>query len=414
MSRISLEPFNKKIIDELMKSIGPQGIVDFVDRQREDQSAFKEAKKVRLPANIAMRDVLPMYPINIVKSIALEWELDPNKRKDSIIKDIVGAMADIIPDVIDGASDGELEAIKYIVEHDNLKIKDARRLLNDSIIEPEFMDPDSQHMFDSFMEVYTRLGILIIGVRKVSGRDREIVTMASDVRRIVAKHTGQNIAFEQKAVPDSKTGHPQVAAGGRKQIRWPAEREQKPKGAIVGMQLDAPLPHNTSTNIFNRGKIEVRPGDIFDDPFDAMTAYVMVKYRNEFEVERKGCPYYIKNLDDDVLVFKQHMTWFLAEWINPATGTTIVEEFVKETVMDKEAADTILSLTELFFDRFEVREHRGNDIIAYGTGTRKTYRIATSSGSSMYPIGSRFEGRIHPYEGKYKMCGIISRHADTT
>ena len=142
-----------------------------------------------------------------------------------------------------------------------------------------------------------------------------------------------------------------------------------------------------------------------------MTAYAIAKYRNEFEAERKDCPYNTTSLDDDTLVFKQHMTWFLAEWINPATGTTIVEEFVKETVTDKKVANMLLQFTELFFDRLEVLEHRGSDIIAYGTGTRKTYRIATAAGSSFYPIGSRFEGRIHPYEKKYKTCGVVGRYA---
>lgn len=409
-----MDPFDKEVIDGLIKKIGPQGVVDFVDRQREDRAAFKEAKKVRLPAKVAMRDVLRMYPINIVKWIALEWNLDPNKGKNKLIEDITSVRADVIPDIIDEASASEREAIKYVVEHDNLKIRDARRLLNDSLIQPEFTYSDDPHMFDAFMEAYTRMGILIVGVRKVRGRDREIVTMASDVKRIVAKRTGQNITFDQKAPSDRKTGRPRVPAGGRNRPQLSLEREQKPERTMIGIPLDAPLPHRPGTHIFKRGRIEVKPGDVIDDPFEAMTAYAIAKYRNEFEVERKGCPYNTKNLDDDMLVFKQHMTWFLAEWINPVTGTTIVEEFVKETVIDKKVANMLLSLTELFFDRFKVKEHRGNDIIAYGAGTRKTYRITTAAGSSFYPIGTRFEGRIHPYEGKYKTCGIISRYAGPT
>ena len=406
-----MDPFDKKFIDGLIKNIGPQGVVDFVDRAREDQSAFKEAKKVRLPAKVDMKDVLRMYPINIVKGIALEWNLNPNKEKTKLIEDIIGMRADVIPDIIDEASDGERGAIKYVAEHDNLKIRKARRILNDSLIQPEFTDPDDPHMFDSFMKVYIRMGILIVGVRDIRGRDREIVTMASDIKRIVAKHTGWNITFDQNISPNRKADRPRVTAGGKKQTGLSLEREQKPERTIIGMPLDAPPPHRLGTRIFKRDRMEVKHGDIIEDPFEAMTAYAIAKYRNEFEEQRKGCPYNTKNLGDEMLVFKQHMTWFLAEWINPATGTTIAEEFVKETVTDKKVAKILLQLTELFFDRFEVKEHRGSDIIAYGTGTRKTYRISTATGSSFYPIGSRFEGRIHPYEGKYKMCGIVSRYA---
>lgn len=190
---MSLDPLDKKVTDELSKRFGPQGVADFIDQTREEQAAFKEAKKVRLPARADMKDVLRMYPINIVKWIALEWDLDQNKEKNGLIKDIIGARADVIPDIIDEASDSEREAIKYVAEHDNLKIRKARRVLNDSLIQPEFTDPDDPHMFDAFMEVYTRMGILIVGVREVRGRDRAIVTMASDVKRIVAKHTGWNI-----------------------------------------------------------------------------------------------------------------------------------------------------------------------------------------------------------------------------
>lgn len=190
---MSLDPFDKKVADELTKRLGPQGVADFVNAIGEEQAAFKEAKRVRLPARADMKDVLRMYPINIVKGIALEWDLDQNKEKNGLIKDIIGARADVIPDIIDEASDSEREAIKYVAEHANLKISKARRVLNDSLIQPEFTDPDDPHMFDAFMGVYTRMGILIVGVREVRGRDRSIVTMASDVRRIVAKHTGWNI-----------------------------------------------------------------------------------------------------------------------------------------------------------------------------------------------------------------------------
>lgn len=405
-----LDPF-KEAFDELVKRIGPQGVADFAESISEERAAYKEAKKVRLPARIDMKDVLRMYPASIVKGIALEWELDPSKKKSRLIEEIAGVMADVIPEVLDEASRSERRALKYVAEHDNLPTRKARRVLNDSLIQPEFTDPDDPNMFDAFMEVYIRMGVLIVGVREVRGRDRLVVTMASDVKRIVAKHTGWNITFDQDVSTDSGAGRSRVV-GGKKQAGPSRGREQKPGLAMIGMPLDAPLPRRPNNSIFKRGGLEVKEGDVIADPFEAMTAYAIAKYRSEFEAERKGCPYNTAGLND-TLAFKQHMTWFLAEWINPATGATIVEEFVKETVTDKKTADTLLQFTELFFDRFEVTEHRGSDIIAYGTNTRKTYRIATTVGSSLYPIGSRFEGRIHPYGKKYKTCGIVGRYLGT-
>ncbi len=407
MAGMPLDPF-KEAFDELVKRIGPQGVADFTESINEEKAAYKEAKKVRLPAKIDMKDVLRMYPANIVKGIALEWELDPSKKKSRLIEEIAGVMADVIPEVIDEASNNERRALKYVAEHDNLPTRKARRVLNDSLIQPEFTDPDDPHMFDAFMEVYIRMGVLIVGIREVRGRDRLVITMASDVKRIVAKHTGWNITFDQDVSTDGGAGRPRVPAGGKEQTGLSRGREQKPGLTLTGMPLDEPLPRRPNS-IFKGGGLEVKQGDVIADPFEAMTAYAVAKYRNEFEAERKGCPYNTAGLDD-MLAFKQHMTWFLAEWINPATGTTIAEEFVKETVTDKKTAGTLLQFTELFFDRFEVTAHRGSDIVAYGAGTRKTYRIVTAAGSSFYPIGSRFEGRIHPYGKKYKTCGIVGRY----
>ena len=402
-----MDPF-KGALDELVKRLGPQGVVDFVESVNEEKAAYKEAKKVRLPAKIDMKDVLRMYPARIARGIALEWDLDPGKKKSRLIEEITGVMEDLIPEVIDEASRSERRALKYVAEHDNLTTRKARRVLNDSLIQPEFVDPDDPHMFDAFMEVYIRMGVLIVGVREVRGRDRLVVTMASDVKRIVAKHTGWNITFDRDVSAGRGAGSPRVPAGGKEQAGPSRGGEQKPGPIMIGMPLDAPPPRLPNSSIFKRGGLEVRTGDLISDPFEAMTAYAIAKYRNEFEAERKGCHYNTMGMDD-TLAFKQHMTWFLAEWINPATGTTITEEFVKETVTDKETAETLLQFTELFFDRFEVTAHRGRDIIAYGAGTRKTYRIVTAAGSGLYPIGSRFEGRIHPFEKKYKTCGIVSR-----
>ena len=395
----------EKFITEFIKS-DPQKVMEFMEQSKAELAALKEVRKMRLPATINMKDVLHMYPYTLVQGIAREWSLNMGKKKSILIKDITSAMTHNIPDIVDWSSESERAALKYIAEHANLSIIEARRLLNDSLVEVEFMEPGDTEMFDAFVEVYILSGILIAGVRNVEGRDREIVTMASDVKRIVAKHTGWNVAFDQLLTKNSKAVDPSSANDDKKQVG----RDKGHNRVMMGMPLKESTLRRPDTSIFKRDSVEIKSGTVISDPFEAMVAYAIAKYKNEFEAERTNCPYHTATIKDKKYVLKQQMTWFLAEWINPATGTTITEEFVKETVTDRKVAKMIMQFTELFFDRFEVLEHHGNDIIAYGTGTRKKYRIVTSAGSSFYPLGSKFEGRIHPYEGKYKTCGIVSRY----
>lgn len=407
MQIVSLDSHGRKFAEEFIRTVGRQKAADFLDRRRLEKAAYKEAKKVQLPAKIDLKDVLDMYPDIISQMITQEWDLNQDKQKSKMIKDIIGAMTYVIPDIIDEASDRERRAIRYVAEHDNLKITKARHVLNSSLIDPMFDEPDDDGMFDAFMEVHIRMGILIVGIRKVEGRNSQIITMASDVKRIVAEHTGWNITFDQDVPQDRDAGSLGVSARDRR--RAPPSRK-RPRRPVAGRPPYAPDIRRLS-DMFQNDKIEVSRVDAEEDPFDAMTAYVLAKYRKEFEAERNNCPYNTADLFSKEFVFKQHMTWFLAKWINPATGITVVEEFVKETVTDKKLADMLIQLTNLFYDKFKVTGHRGADIMAYGIETRKTYRIVTVLGNMFYPVGSMFESLIHPYESKYKMCGITNRLA---
>lgn len=409
-----LEAFDKKILDELYKTIGPNGMRDFVKRVQEQQAAFKKATKIRISDTTDMEETLHAYPASIITELANEWNLDSHGKKNDIIEDILDTMEDIIPEIIGESSPEELAAFKYIAEHKNLEITKARRALNKSLIQPEFIEPDDPHMFDSFMKVYVPMGILIAGIKNVDGSDREIVTMSSDVKRIVSEHMGWHVDLKNDDDDDVASDtlqnvHPKPSRDGTRWFNLFSKNKKKSKHIMTGMP-SSKWPNNArdGERIFKRDKIKLKPGATFNDPFEAATAYALAKYGDKFDEARRKCPYDIEHLNDDKLIFKQHMTWFLAEWINPITGDTIIKEFVDETVEDKELAEMILQFTELFFDHFEVREHRGDDVVvAYGKNTRKTYNVVTFSGNRLYPIGTIFEGRIHPYDGKYKMCGIM-------
>lgn len=122
---------------------------------------------------------------------------------------------------------------------------------------------------------------------------------------------------------------------------------------------------------------------------------------------RSRCPYSL-DWDDPELMYKQFLTWMMYEWKNPATGTTVVAEFVAKEVRDPELAAKILQMQDLFFDTFEILEkHRGGIIVALAQKRRRTYRILTRS-MSRADVGDIFEGRIHPWErdGTHMLCGI--------
>ena len=119
------------------------------------------------------------------------------------------------------------------------------------------------------------------------------------------------------------------------------------------------------------------------------------------------CPYDLEFGDED-LSFKQFLTWLMYEWQNPATGTTIVAEFVAKKVRNPTMAAKILQTQMLFFDTFEILEkHHGGILVARAKERRKTYRILTKS-MSRASVGDIFEGLIHPWDddGTHSLCGI--------
>ena len=122
---------------------------------------------------------------------------------------------------------------------------------------------------------------------------------------------------------------------------------------------------------------------------------------------RSRCPYDL-TVGDPEMMYKQFLTWMTYEWKNPATGTTVVAEFVAKEVRDPELAAKMLQMQDLFFDTFEILEKRhGGVIIARAQKRRRTYRILTKS-MSRASIGDIFEGRIHPWgrDGTHMLCGI--------
>ena len=412
------------------------------DHINEASEAVKGAKQTRLPDKMTMTTILDSYPVGITRMIAHKWGLDSHGSKKKVIRSITGVMYAMIPEILRAAHRIETDALCFIAKHPYLPVKMIRGPLNKFLARLKSDD----RIFDAFVSEYVRAGILTVGRKNINGEDLTVLTMASDVRRMVlsyyklinlrAQNKGilRDVGHLEQQTTSSHSTATITTAQKKKKKKKKKERENKVSGSVtakvknkmrgqkkksmsslevdssmhnlIKVPLGTPLTkYGRPTSIFKGDMIDIKAGDVIDNIFEVMVMYALDKYKEEFEKVRGNCPYLIRG-NDVLQKFKQQMTWFLMDRKNPATGITIVEEFVKEKIDDPETAYNLIRTSELFFDIFTVIEHSNGDIIARGTKTRKTYRIWSNLGPSRYPVGCIFEGRIHPHYDKYKMCGI--------
>ena len=121
------------------------------------------------------------------------------------------------------------------------------------------------------------------------------------------------------------------------------------------------------------------------------------------------CPYRL-GFDNANYADTQSAVWATHAWVNPKTGTTILEEFIERHVTDSRVAAKILQAKNLIHDRFEVLKNNGNRVVtARAGGSGATCRIAMGSGMA-YALdkGSAFIGLIHPWgaDGTHKAVGL--------
>lgn len=157
-------------------------------------------------------------------------------------------------------------------------------------------------------------------------------------------------------------------------------------------------------SIFKDCCIDIKQGQMLSDPFEVLTVYVIKHHMQEFEDERDLCPFNT-DLDNVQLVFKQQMTWFLFVRKDAETGTTIAEEFIKMNDVPKDIEKQIMLVTKMFHGQFEVVKRKGRNIVLYDMDTHKKYVVATNN-PSLYFVGCIILGCIHPYEDRYKLCGV--------
>lgn len=159
--------------------------------------------------------------------------------------------------------------------------------------------------------------------------------------------------------------------------------------------------------------------------------YAWSTYGKIIEDVRDRCPYDL-DLDNDIYVRRQLVTWFASKWINPDTGATVVDEFVRGHVRDKKAASRILGLKDLIHDEFRMvrKENRFTVVRACRNGA--LYKVIMTGDSHIVlddylwfddtadgrirfeetpESHQRFEGQIFPWypAGSYRTCGVAVR-----
>lgn len=203
--------------------------------------------------------------------------------------------------------------------------------------------------------------------------------------------------------------------------------------------MDAPIPWTSLRQPPRNASRKVvygrsRPGQDATEAGEGLICsihdYAWSTYGKIIEDVRGQCPYNL-DLDNDIYVRRQLVTWFASKWINPDTGATVVDEFVGARVHDSGVASRILGLKDLIHDEFRMirKENRFTVVRAGRTGA--LYKIMMT-GDSHYvldrvwwedvvdghirfeetPKGHlRFEGQIFPWypAGSYRTCGVVVR-----
>lgn len=141
----------------------------------------------------------------------------------------------------------------------------------------------------------------------------------------------------------------------------------------------------------------------------AIHDYAWSTYGRTMDDMRDRCPYNL-DLDNDVYVRRQLVTWFASKWINPDTGETVVDEFVKEHVHDCSVAARILQVKELIHDDFRVVGSNGRYVKVIGSKDGALYNIMMVGESSLVARAEWFEGQIFPWYpvDSYRTCGVVS------
>ena len=111
------------------------------------------------------------------------------------------------------------------------------------------------------------------------------------------------------------------------------------------------------------------------------------------------------------LLEKQIITWFVLEWVNPRTRTTIISEFIEKFVPDPKLAAKVSQIKSVFYSIF-VGTQRISDhvLVAVDQYDKKAYKIKFKNKLPQSCVDLVFGVSIHPWEedGTHRTSGIVS------
>ncbi len=146
-----------------------------------------------------------------------------------------------------------------------------------------------------------------------------------------------------------------------------------------------------------------------DNFLQILADYTEWKYKDEIIRSIDQCTWDLQ-FESDEFVYKQLLTWFILERINPATGKTILDEFID--FVSKESnnhllVDKLMGMKKIISDTFHIIDRKGNIITLKGKSNPKKYTVKVSpEHSSRYASGRFVRAKIFPWEDHYRFAGI--------
>ena len=132
------------------------------------------------------------------------------------------------------------------------------------------------------------------------------------------------------------------------------------------------------------------------------------KYYGEFGKAAESCPYDVRDLPQE-LAAKECLSWFMFQWVNPATGKTICEEFAENTEIDAGFKAKILRTRQMRQGEFEILGKDGLVLRVKDTESGQVLdaKLSDQSHVGMYSLGRRIRQLIFPWEdGLYHFAGV--------
>ena len=140
-----------------------------------------------------------------------------------------------------------------------------------------------------------------------------------------------------------------------------------------------------------------------------MHDYAWSTYGQKIEDMREQCPYNL-DLGKEIYVRRQLVTWFASKWINPDTGETVADEYVRSYVHDSGVAARILQVKDLIHDEFRMVDRKPGYYMVMSGKDGTLYKLLMVGDSSFASYSEWFEGQIFPWypADTYRTCGVVT------